>query len=182
MKGLSMMTPRHPQAAATGGHGGATTSVRRRRATTPGQRRVAALLVCITAAAALIACAAVLAACGGSSTTDSGKGSGFDGTWNLNGAGMTLDPDFAGYSIGSPGEGGSVTITDGATTITMTGSNGVTWQMVEPKVEGDTLSFKTGDDDPDTWGVRLTSSGAQLMLWDDVAKNWPSGYPLVRAK
>jgi hypothetical protein len=147
--------------------------------------------VVFAVAACLALAALTLAACGGSD--DSGGGSGgsattaatspFAGTWKIDGGGISLDPEFAGYSIGIPGEGGTVTVSGDGKAVTMTGSNTVTWTMVAPTVEGEYLTFTAGSDpDADKWAIRQSGGTTTLTKWDDTDQAWDDGYPLVPAQ
>lgn len=142
-------------------------------------------LVLVVLAACLMM--TLTAACGGGSSgggaTAASPGSPYAGTWNLDGAGMTLDADYSGYSIGSPGEGGSVTVSDDGKKVTMTGSNDVTWEMVGPRVDGEYLIFTAGSEsDADTWAIRLSGGRATLTKWDEWEKAWGDGFALVKAQ
>jgi hypothetical protein len=152
---------------------------------TPRSLALAGLVIVIVLAAGVFA-----GACGGNDqsggtagTADTGTTSPFAGTWSLDGGGMTLDDGYSGYSIGSPGKGGFVTVKDApGWTVTMTGSNGVTWEMANVALDGDYLTFTAGTEPAaDKWAIRMSDGVATLTRWDTTAGAWADGYPLVKA-
>jgi hypothetical protein len=134
---------------------------------------------------AIVVASLAFTACGGSTQDDTGSAgatSPFAGTWKIDGGGFSLDPEYAGYAIGIPGEGGTVTVSGDGKAVTMTGSNDVTWQMVAPTVDGEYLIFAAGTgSDADEWALHQTGGTTTLTKRDSPSDTWDDGYPLVKA-